>query len=56
MNLWTKAISQEMEKVKVTFSHWDGGTLDEARNGKISVGFQEIGDRTSYNLLYKDGW
>ena len=31
-----------MAKVKVAFSRWDGGTLEEARNGKILVGFQEI--------------
>ena len=33
-NFWTKAISKEMVKVKVAFSRWEGGTLEEAKNDK----------------------
>ena len=34
-DFWTKAISKEIAKVKVAFSRWDGGTLEEAKSGKI---------------------
>ena len=37
------SISEDLAKVKVAFSCWDGGTSDEAQNGKTLVGFQEIG-------------
>ena len=43
-------ISKEMTKVKVAFSPWDGGTLDDARNGKILVGFQEIGSHMIFDI------
>jgi hypothetical protein len=41
-DLWTKAIVEEMTKVKVAFSRWDGDTLEEARGCKLLVGYQEI--------------
>ena len=49
-DFWMKAISKEMANVKVAFSCWDGGTLEEARNGKILVGFQEMGCHMIFNI------
>ena len=49
-DFWAKAISKEMAKVKVAFSHWDGGTLEDAKNGKILVGFQEIGCHMIFDI------
>jgi hypothetical protein len=42
-DLWTTAIKKEMGKVRVAFERWDEGTLEQARDGKILVGYQEIG-------------
>jgi hypothetical protein len=39
-----------MAKVKVAFKRWDEGTLEEARNGKILVGYQEIGCRMIFDI------
>jgi hypothetical protein len=49
-DLWTKAIAKEMGKVRVAFSRWDDGTLQEARNGKKLVGFQEIGCHMIFDI------
>ena len=49
-DFWTKVISKEMAKVKVAFSCWDGGTLEEARIGKILVGFQEIEGHMTFDI------
>jgi hypothetical protein len=49
-DLWTKAIVKEMTKVKVAFSRWDGGTLEEARGGKLLVGYQEIGCHMVFDI------
>jgi hypothetical protein len=43
-------ISKEMTKVKVAFKRWDKGTLEEARNGKILVGYQEIGCHMIFDI------
>ena len=39
-----------MAKGKAAFSCWDGVTLDKARNGKILVGFQEIGCHMMFDI------
>jgi hypothetical protein len=39
-----------MGKVKVAFNRWDGGTLEEVRNGKHLVGFQEIGCHVIFDV------
>jgi hypothetical protein len=44
-----------MGKVKVAFNRWDGGTLEEVRNGKHLVGFQEIGCHVIFNVKMDDG-
>jgi hypothetical protein len=49
-DLWTVAINKEMAKVKVAFNRWDGGTLAEARDGKILVGYQEIGCHMIFDI------
>jgi hypothetical protein len=49
-DFWTKAISQQMAKVKVAFSCWDGGMLDEAWSAKLLVGFQEIGSHMVFDI------
>jgi hypothetical protein len=49
-DFWAKAISKEMAKVRVAFNRWDGGTLEDARNGKLLVGFQEIGCHIVFDI------
>ena len=39
---WRRAIEKEMSKVRVAFERWDDGTVEEARQGKKLVGYQEI--------------
>ena len=39
---WRRVIEKEMSKVRVAFERWDDGTVEEARQGKKLVGYQEI--------------
>ena len=39
---WRKAIEKEMKNVRPAFERWDDGTVEDARQGKKLIGFQEI--------------
>ena len=49
-DLWTESIKKEMGKVRVAFERWDEGTLEQARDGKKLVGYQEIGCHMIFDI------
>jgi hypothetical protein len=49
-NLWMKAIRKEIDNVKVAFKRWDGGTVEQARDGTKIVGYQEIGCHMIFDI------
>ena len=40
--LWYDAIQKEMKNVRVAFTLWEDGNVDDARSGQKLVGYQEI--------------
>ena len=49
-DFWHKAIEKGMKNVRVAFERWDGGTKEEARDGKKLVGYQEIGCHMVFDI------
>ena len=47
---WRRAIEKEMSKVRVAFERWDDGTVEDARQGKKLVGYQEIACRMIFDI------
>jgi hypothetical protein len=47
---WRRAIEREMKNVRPAFERWDEGTVEDARDGKKLVGYQEIGCHMVFDI------